>query len=131
MTNPQRRFFAKRDFLIIVLLLVLAGGAAWMRLLGASASGGIAQIYVGNTLMREIDLTRVTQTEVIKLDTRLHVEIEASPGAIRFTYSDCPDKLCIKTGTLTKPGEYAACLPAGVAVKIISKTGAGIDAVAG
>ena len=131
MENPQRRFFAKRDLLIILVLVLLAGGGMLIKAFALPQTGGIAQVYVGSTLTREIDLSRVTQTEVLALDAQLRVKIEVSPGAIRFIESQCPDKLCIKTGTLTKPGEYAACLPAGVAVKIVSQSGTGVDAVAG
>jgi hypothetical protein len=112
-------------------LLLIAGGIALFKLLAVLSGGGIAQVYVGNALTREIDLSRVAQTELIELDARLKVKLEVSPGAVRFIESQCPDKLCIKTGTLKSPGEYAACLPAGVAVKIVSKTGTGVDAVAG
>ncbi|SDM94129.1 hypothetical protein SAMN05192585_10823 [Acetanaerobacterium elongatum] len=131
MEQTQRRFFAKRDLVVILVLLLVAGGIACFKLFAVPSGGGIAQVYVGNTLTREIDLSRVTQTEIVEIDARLRVKLEVSPGAIRFIESECPDKLCVKTGTLKNPGEYAACLPAGVAVKIVSKTGAGVDAVAG
>lgn len=131
MEKPQRRFFAKHDLIVILVLLLIAGGIALFKLFAVPSGGGIAQVYVGNALTREIDLSRVTQTEIIELDARLKVKLEVSPGAVRFVESQCPDKLCIKTGTLKSPGEYAACLPAGVAVKIVSKTGTGVDAIAG
>ncbi|MFA6621560.1 MAG: NusG domain II-containing protein [Candidatus Caldatribacteriota bacterium] len=41
-------------------------------------------------------------------------------GNICFEESDCPDKLCIKTGKISKPGQFAACLPNGLLLKIVS-----------
>ena len=37
--------------------------------------------------------------------------IEISNGEARFTHSDCPDELCVQSGPISEPGEWAACLP--------------------
>lgn len=39
-------------------------------------------------------------------------------GKVGFTESNCPQKVCINTGFIGKPGEFAVCLPAGVFVRI-------------
>jgi len=44
-------------------------------------------------------------------------------GSIEFVESDCPDKICVKSGKLNSVGESAACLPNGIVVKIVSKKG--------
>ena len=35
--------------------------------------------------------------------------------------SDCPDQVCVNTGKLYKAGQYAACLPNGFVLKIVSE----------
>ncbi len=40
-------------------------------------------------------------------------------GSIRFEESDCPRKLCIRSGRLNNPGQFAACLPNGLVLKIV------------
>lgn len=45
-------------------------------------------------------------------------EIEISGGTVRFLDSPCPGKTCVMTGALSEPGQWAACLPNKVFVRI-------------
>ncbi len=54
--------------------------------------------------------------------------IEIDKGSIKFIDADCPDKICIKSGTLKKPGETAACLPHKLIITI-EKNNNEVDAV--
>ena len=38
--------------------------------------------------------------------------------SVYFDSSDCPDKVCVNTGALSKDGEWAACLPNRVFLKV-------------
>ncbi|MDI6638910.1 MAG: NusG domain II-containing protein, partial [Bacillota bacterium] len=51
------------------------------------------------------------------------VEI-AEDGRARVRASDCPDKVCVKTGWIEHPGEVIVCLPNRVVVKIQGGPGA-------
>ena len=44
--------------------------------------------------------------------------IKIKDGAVGFEDADCRDKLCVKSGKLTRPGDTAACLPAGVVIRL-------------
>ncbi|MFA9380286.1 MAG: NusG domain II-containing protein [Acetanaerobacterium sp.] len=128
----ERRFFQKSDLLIIVGILVLTGLLALWAGAALRTDSAVAQIYVDGALWREIELSKVEQTEIIDIDAALHVRIEVSPGSIRFLESECRDKICVKTGALTQPPDYAACLPARVAIKITAKgSPPPLDAIAG
>lgn len=37
--------------------------------------------------------------------------IHIGKDSARFVHSDCPDKLCVQSGPVEKPGDWAACLP--------------------
>jgi hypothetical protein len=41
-------------------------------------------------------------------------------GSIAFEQSDCPEKICIRAGKLHLPGQFAACLPNGLILKIVA-----------
>ncbi len=41
-------------------------------------------------------------------------------GSIAFIESDCPDKICIRSGRLRYVGQFAACLPNRIMLKIVS-----------
>ncbi|MBQ3686478.1 MAG: NusG domain II-containing protein [Treponema sp.] len=45
-------------------------------------------------------------------------EIEIAGGTVRFLDSPCPGKTCVMTGALSEPGQWAACLPNKVFVRI-------------
>ena len=59
-------------------------------------------------------------------------EIEISGGTVRFLDSPCPSKTCVMTGALSEPGQWAACLPNEVFVRIEGSDSDknGLDAVA-
>lgn len=50
-------------------------------------------------------------------------EIEISDGGAAFVASPCPHKLCIKRGSISKVGEWNACLPNGVVARIEGEAG--------
>lgn len=57
-----------------------------------------------------------------------HVAIH--DGAVRFTESPCRDKICIAAGELTESGQWAACLPNRVFIRVAgSEAQDGADAV--
>ncbi len=58
------------------------------------------------------------------------VRIEVSGAGARFLESDCPDRLCVQAGLLTRAGESAVCLPNRVSVRIVGG-GEAFDAVTG
>jgi len=44
--------------------------------------------------------------------------VEITPGSVRVVDSPCPEKICVKTGSISRPGETIACLPNRVFVVI-------------
>ena len=49
--------------------------------------------------------------------------LEISGGMVRMIDSACPDKLCVKTGWISRPGESIVCLPNRVVIEIKSGEG--------
>jgi hypothetical protein len=54
--------------------------------------------------------------------------LEISEGKVHMIDSACPDKLCVRTGWISRPGESIVCLPNKVVIEIVSGEG-GPDAV--
>lgn len=77
-----------------------------------------------------INLRDVKEAYDINLNDEYNVIIKVEPDGISFKYSDCPDKLCIKSGKIVKENQVAICLPAKVSVKIVGNN-KHIDAVTG
>lgn len=58
------------------------------------------------------------------------VTVEVQGGRVRVAHSGCPDQVCVHSGWLSRSGQSAACVPAGIVVQISGEAGGGIDAVA-
>jgi hypothetical protein len=55
--------------------------------------------------------------------------VEIADGAVRVISSPCPEKICIKTGRISKPGQWIACLPNRVFISIRGKRSEQPDAI--
>lgn len=59
-----------------------------------------------------------------------NVVLTIGEGEVAFTHSDCPDKICIRTGKLNKSGQSAACLPNRIIVRVVSDMENELDDIA-
>jgi hypothetical protein len=50
-------------------------------------------------------------------------------GSVRVVSSPCPEKICIKTGRISKPGQWIACLPNKVFISIRGRRSEQPDAI--
>lgn len=114
-------FFKKTDILIVLTLLLVGGGIWLTRKATMREENVVAQIFHNRTLVASIDLSKAKDT-VFALPNNDHVLFRTTgDGGIRFENSDCPDKICINSGTLYLSGETAACIPNGLVLKLISQ----------
>lgn len=119
------KFFKKTD--IIVIMVILAVGIAARMVYGRMFSGKAvkAEIYYYSDLVETVDLARAGEkTFSIPQDENVILYLDGK-GNIQFIASDCPDKVCVNTGKIGLVGQYAACLPNGIVVKIVSAGGPG------
>ena len=49
------------------------------------------------------------------------MKIVVSDGTVRVEDADCPDKICEKSGAISKAGQTIVCLPNRVVIKILGK----------
>jgi len=111
--------FIKRTDLIIIAIILLVSLVSWF-LYGyfTKDESPKAEIYYYTELVKTIDLGNVVDSHFSienEPDVIFHVTAD---GSINFEESDCPDKLCIIAGSLSRPGQFAACLPNGIVLKI-------------
>ncbi|NCB41364.1 MAG: NusG domain II-containing protein [Clostridia bacterium] len=113
------RFFKKSDMAMIVIIIALS-----LILFGAyqffyGKMPAKAEIYYYSQLVQTIDLSKENAgTFSIPQNEDVVFQITAD-GQIAFIESSCPDKICIHTGFLQTVGQYAACLPNGIMIKIV------------
>jgi len=114
----------KPDFIIIGIAVIAALALLYFQRTGEGHR--IARVTVDSKLIEEIDLDTQTEKTVIKPDSDFDVVIVAENGEIYFESSACRDKICVKTGHLSKKGDTAVCLPAKTVVSI---SGGELDAL--
>lgn len=115
------KFIKKADIIIIsVLILISIGFWAGYNTLNANTDA-VAEIYFKSKLIKTIDLGQGIDL-VFSVRENDHVVFRLFPdGSICFMKSNCPDKLCIRSGRLNLVGETAACLPNDIILKIVRK----------
>jgi hypothetical protein len=55
--------------------------------------------------------------------------IDIKDGKAFVESSPCPNKICIQQGKISKPGQWIACLPNKVFIRITGTSGDGVDAI--
>jgi len=107
------------DIIIVSVVLVIGILAAipwlWQQINAAEVDPGqerIAIIYRYNQEVARINLNEVKEAQHYHYEGNIDLTIVAENGTIKFLESQCPDQICVNTGVLSKPGDFAACLPA-------------------
>ena len=112
--------------LIIVAVIIIVAGFLLLKNYSSKEEKLIAEIIVDGRLYETVDLSSVNEQNRYILDTDPQVVIMAENGQIWFEKSDCPDKVCVKSGKLKHKGDTAVCLPAKTIVTIL---GSDLDAL--
>ena len=113
------------DCIIIGVVLLLA--AALTALMAQNTAGGrlYAEVWQNDVLVERVVLTDETD-RTIDLDG--HNVIVLAGKTARVESADCHDQVCVRTGTLTRAGQVAVCLPNRVVLKLVGEMGE-IDAI--
>lgn len=107
----------------IIIILVILGALAsyfYFHLQAAPAEEMVARIEVNNRLYKRINLKDVEEPYQIKISQeggRYNI-IRVEQGRIRMSDANCPNKLGVQVGWLSRPGEMAVCLPHRVVITI-------------
>lgn len=112
----MNKLFKKWDLIsavVIVLVCVLL-----LYIGKAKTENPTAKIYVDSKCIDTIALNDVQKN--YQLEPIKNVIVEVTKGKIRFKNSDCKDKLCVKSGWLSKNNDTAACLPKKVVISVSS-----------
>jgi hypothetical protein len=115
--------------LIAVLTLLALTGIAWP-LLSQSSATTVAQavITVDGKVVKTVKLDghheMIHVTGVTGYDL-----VEISDKQVRIVEADCPDKLCINQGWISRSPQQIVCLPNRVAVRITNGQAMGVDTI--
>ncbi len=103
----QRKLITRKDAAV---LLIVAAVILISLIVGeyTAQNGVYAEVTVDGKTVETISLSDKSYS-LYTLENG--VVIEKKDGTVRFYESDCKDKICINSGTLSRAGDVAACLP--------------------
>lgn len=111
---------------------IVAFLAALAVLIGVSAAsygGGAASLTVEISAADGTLLYRFGEERIVEVEGPLgSTRIVLQEDGVRIASSPCPDKLCIHMGAIRKPGQWIACLPNQVFVRILGREKESLDA---
>ncbi len=122
--SKKTALFRRADLLLIAGLLLLALGLfAAFRLFGGE--GAYAVVTVDGRETGRYPLSESGRFELNGGSNILVIE----DGAARVTEANCPDKLCVRQGAISRSGETIVCLPNRLVVTVVGAEDRGVDAV--
>lgn len=111
----------KLDYVIIITLIVVSLLSSGIIIYSSAKNKYESQyieISVGGNLYKKIPFnSSVEETIDVKTDLGENV-IRISKGYVQILDADCPDKVCIRDGSISKPGQSLVCLPHKLVVEI-------------
>lgn len=115
------KYMRKAD-LVLIAALVVAAFVFWFLNRSFSAKKGVyAEVYHDSVLVYRIELSSAKERSFSIPGEPKVVFRQYADGSIAFIKSDCPDKICIRSGGLKYAGQFAACLPNKIVLKIVSE----------
>ncbi len=122
MENLQATKLTLGDLIVIFALIGIG-----LNLLMGRTQASPAQVIITST-DRQITRIDITEERIIEVEGKLGKSvIEVADGKVRFVNSPCPHHLCMKRGWIDMPGDWIACVPNGILVRISGESG--FDAV--
>lgn len=120
----------KSDVLLIAAILIAAGLLYLVFTFVVKKQGEYVQVKVDGNVICELDLS-VDTVKTISGYNGGSNEIVIKDKAVYIKDADCPDKLCVNMGKISKTGETIVCLPHRVVVQITGseKNSSSIDSL--
>lgn len=94
-------------------------------------SQNVAIVYVDHQEVKRFYLTDDMEQDVFEIhhsptDSNI---IEAKKGQIRMKSATCSDQVCVRMGSISKPGQTIVCLPHKILIEIQSESGEADDVI--
>jgi hypothetical protein len=115
------KYLINADFVLIAALVVSALVFWFLNSYFGAKKGVYAEVYHNSKLVYRIKLSTAAEGSFSipgEPNVVLHVYADRS---IAFIKSDCSNKVCVHSGRLKNAGQFAACLPNKILLKIVSE----------
>jgi hypothetical protein len=86
-----------------------------------------AEIYIDNVLNRKIEMVDGHNEQFTISNAYGKNVIDVQGKKIRISDADCPDKICVKDGFISKSGQMIVCLPHKLIIEIKGTNKVNVD----
>ena len=101
---------------IIAIIIIIC--LAWIFLQNkVTVSGNIAEIRVDNEVVQTLDLSKNTKITV-NGKNNITLIVIVDNNSVYVESSECPDKICVNKGRISKEYETSVCLPARTIIEV-------------
>lgn len=122
----RKRLLLRADVIVVASVALLA--VLLWTVVHMGVAPGVEAVVITPEGEERIDLSGDRTWTVIGRDAVM-VTLQVEDGHIRFRASGCPDHICVQSGWLSEAGQVAACVPAGVSIRVTGDTS--VDMIAG
>lgn len=106
----------RKDFILIGLVLIVIVVSFGVNFIMNNKDSDYIEIYVDNKLYKTYSIYDEDEFRINTKDGYNIVKIHNH--GVEITEASCPDKVCVKSGFITKSSESIVCLPNKVNIKI-------------
>jgi len=97
----------------------------------ASADAERVEVFLDGKEYASYNFAEISETKVLEIKSDYGNNIlEITKTGVKMTDASCPDKVDVRCGEITKPGQTIVCIPNRVMVKITGKNSLKVDKVA-
>ena len=118
----------KKEIIAVLVLIVIAIVSFVVIRVFDEGKGAYVKVYVNEKLTKTFDLNK-DHKYIIETKNGYNLLI-IKDGRASVVDSDCPNKICVNKGSISKNDESIICLPHHVVVTIDSSEPSKVDAVA-
>ena len=112
------RFLKKGDCLVLLAVAVAALVFAVLHFFFHPASEtAVAEVAVNGTVIGRYSLSEARTLTVPDEDGGYNTLVFEN-GTVRMQDADCPDRLCVRQGEISRLGEAIVCLPHGLVITV-------------
>ena len=101
---------------ILVLLLLILGGTGFVGVNFTRHPGETCSIAINGKLTHHLELNK--NKDLLVNGAIGECLIRIKDKKVRVIHSQCPQKICVKTGWISKSGEFIICVPNKIVIKI-------------
>lgn len=110
----MKKLITKKDFILVLIVLIV--GVVGIILVNSTEKGRTATIKVDGEVVEMISLYEDTLIQYNGVD------IVVENSEIHVENSTCTDKVCVRSGKISKSGEGITCAPNRVSIEIDGKS---------